>query len=329
MTTAGTSLTVWLPDLDMENQHDHKDALALAAALTRRGISVREELDPRREPDAMLVGTWKHYPLAAATRTKFPSLPIIHYCWDLYPFQMNEKTDPRTDRLRRARPTPNATRWAEYADHVRRDATEVWVPSRGVVRRVEEYCGGDVPCKVVPCNAYLWDMDVDTDWRTVSGVDLSREYVFDVMRGYTGEPMVGAAARACRRLGIQCIERAARRLTWDEFRCVTARAAVLVSTYGEASTGGLTLLEGYAHGVPVLITDSPMNGAGEYLPEDWPNVHRFKADDEDDLAVMIEFAARHMPMIDEPRSRVERLYGTGAFADRLATELRRVCLGQQ
>jgi glycosyltransferase involved in cell wall biosynthesis len=50
-----------------------------------------------------------------------------------------------------------------------------------------------------------------------------------------------------------------------EFRRALAGASVVVSPYREASTGGLAVLEALRLGKNVLVCDSPMNGAAEYL----------------------------------------------------------------
>lgn len=316
-------VNVWMPDLWMENHRGSEGPDLLVPEMRRHGVSLHSEFGEREihRCDLVFAGGWKAYELTRRLRKLHPGLPIVHYNWDLYPFQVNERTDPRTDRTRRARPTPNATRWAEYVEHLRNDVTEVWVPSSGVIRRTHEYCGSHVRCKVLLCNVFLWEPPSEVSfpepWL------LAAPYVMDVMREYTGEPMVGAVSRACGREGIPCVAKN-HRLTWDEFRYVVSHASLLVSSYNEASTGGLTLLEGYAHGVPVLLSDSPMQGANEYFPEGQPNVHRFRAGDEEDLRVMIEYASKTMTRKYAHRRWVEENYGVPAFCERLAREIRRV-----
>lgn len=316
-------VNVWMPDLWMENHRGSEGPDLLVPEMRRHGVSLHGEFEDRHvhRCDLVFAGGLRVYELTRRLRKLHPGLPIVHYNWDLYPFQVNERTDPRTDRTRRARPTPNATRWAEYVEHLRNDVTEVWVPSSGVIRRTHEYCGPHVRCKVVLCNVFLWEFE-----EAEFGVwtqHLPQQYVVDVMREYTGEPMVGAVARACAAEGIPCVAKN-HRMGWEEFKVTVANAALLVSAYNEASTGGLTLLEGYAHGVPVLISDSPMQGANEYFPGDQPNVHRFRAGDEDDLRVMIEYASKTMPRKYAHRRWVEQNYGVKAFCERLARDIRRV-----
>ena len=54
----------------------------------------------------------------------------------------------------------------------------------------------------------------------------------------------------------------------------------MVNELYEASTGGLTLLEGLQHGKVSLVSNSPYMGAGEYLQD---NAYYFQHDDFDDF----------------------------------------------
>jgi hypothetical protein len=326
-------IQVWMPEAGMENQREQEDYEALTAALKAERVYVCDPLDPdpAGDYDMAFIGSWRFYPQSREFRRLHPGKPVVQYNWDIYPFQVNEKTDPRRDRTGRARPTANATRWGEYLQELRY-ATEVWVPSQGVVDRTHQFAGRRVKCHVVKCNAYLWELeDRLTDWWQVNNVDLSKPYVVDVMREYTGEPMVGAVREVCEQLGIPCVQ-TNHKLTFDEFRCTIAKASLLVSAYNEASTGGLTLLEGYALGVPVLISDSHYQGANDYFGD---RAYRFRAGDKEDLSLMIRAAMGVLPggpisgksciyLHGSPRAWVEENYGTVPFAKRLAAGFRRV-----
>jgi glycosyltransferase involved in cell wall biosynthesis len=325
-------IQVWMPECWMENhrEQEHTDALRAALKAERVYVVDLQQVDhPVEDVDLAFFGSWKYYPRSADFRTMFPTKPVVHYNWDIYPFQVRERTDPRTDRTGRARPTPNATRWAEYISELRY-STEVWVPSQGVVRRTHEFAGPTIDCQVVRCNYFGWDKP-GADWWQVMNVDLSKPYVMDVMRQYPEEPMVGSVRRACGHLGIPCIQ-SDHRLTWDEFRCAVVNASLLVSSYNEASTGGLTLLEGYAHGVPVLVSDSPLQGANDYFGD---RAFRFQAGNEEDLESSIKFYAQVKPAPEDVRRKaageaarwVEENYGVRAFARRLAAGFRRVLRG--
>lgn len=314
-------ITVWFPDGWMENHRVQEHTDALLEALAAEKVQCVTDDDPRtvaaRSCDLGFIGSWKFYPAGVAYRAENPGKPLVHYNWDLYPFQLNERTNPRTDRTGRARPTPNACRWAEYVAELKH-AIEVWVPSEGVVLRTREFAGR--ASRVVLCNYFGWDVP-DREPPFHAGT-----YVVDVMREYTGEPMVGAVRESCQALGVPCVQ-TNHGLPWDVFQVTVAGAGLLVSAYNEASTGGLTLLEGYAHGVPVLVSDSPYQGANDYFPEDQPNFWTFKAGDKEDLKVMVEYCVRQMRQRHDSRSWVEREYGVAAFARRLADGFRRVLGG--
>ena len=69
---------------------------------------------------------------------------------------------------------------------------------------------------------------------------------------------------ACDELGLPYVI-SNHQLPFEEYKKVVARCSFIVSPLYEASTGGLTLLEGYYLGKPVLISDSPYMGAKDYF----------------------------------------------------------------
>ena len=66
----------------------------------------------------------------------------------------------------------------------------------------------------------------------------------------------------------------------EEFQKWLAEANLLLCPYYEASTGGLSLLEGFNIGKPVLVCDSPYLGAKDYFGD---NAFYFKNGDYEDL----------------------------------------------
>jgi len=69
-------------------------------------------------------------------------------------------------------------------------------------------------------------------------------------------------------------------LSESEFQKRIANCTFLVCEYYEASTGGLTLLEGHRLGKPVLVSDSPYMGAKDYFGD---RANYFKHDDYEDF----------------------------------------------
>lgn len=192
--------------------------------------------------DAVFCGTiWQSESL------KDCKLPVFHYCWDLYPWQLEGE----------AKECWKKHLWRPYVEQLKTCAG-IFVPGESTARRVEEFTGRK-DSKVVKAPVKLWEPPC---------APFDGGYVMDVMRKYP-DPNKSAVWDACKSLGIPCVEGGAN-LPWEKFKRIVAGARLLVSAYYEASTGGLTLLEGYGLGKPVLLSNSPYNGAQEYFQERAP-----------------------------------------------------------
>lgn len=244
-------------------------------------------------------------------RSKEHGIPVIHYCWDLYPWQLSG--DPEAFMT---------VWWKEYVEDLKW-ATEVWVPSSPVTKRVEEFTGRSA--KVVKCSVRPWEPDDPSHLRDGG-------YVVNVMRKYTQDPNCELVWDTCQRLGISCKETACNE-PWSKFKEIIAGARLLISPYYEASTGGLTLLEGYWHGKPVLLSNSPMMGASEYFALQKcggfsydTNAHYFRWDDPDNFAARLSFFF-HNPLphgIIGARRWITENYSEEAFAKRVADQIEAV-----
>ena len=84
------------------------------------------------------------------------------------------------------------------------------------------------------------------------------------MRPYPYDKNYGWLKRACNELKIPLVE-PNHKLSEPEFQKVIAECSFLCTEYHEASTGGLTLLEGHRLGKPVVISDSKYMGARDYF----------------------------------------------------------------
>ena len=78
---------------------------------------------------------------------------------------------------------------------------------------------------------------------------------------------MGWPRRACRELDIP-LKESGHRLSEEEFQRTVAHCTFLCTEYEEASTGGLTLLEGFRLGKPVVVSDSKYMGARDYLGDE-------------------------------------------------------------
>jgi len=231
----------------------------------------------------------------------FPKVPVVHYCWDLYPWVVTNKD------------YPDHRRWVHYMRELRR-AKEVWVPTTPVVKRVEQFLKRDA--HVVKCPVPFWDPD-----------EPARDggYVVDVMRRYPKEPNVGLVTKVCAELGIPHAETGAS-LSWDDYRRTIANARLLVSSYYEASTGSLALLEGYRLGKPVLLSDSPWHGGRDLFGD---RATYFRWDDEQEFAATLNIVYQAGVTAPEDSAYwAEATYGETAFAHRMAERLREVVGGR-
>jgi glycosyltransferase involved in cell wall biosynthesis len=281
---------VWFPGLFTEAHREAGGSDELVRELASLGYECTPDCD---RVDLVFCGSvWK----AAEVRRADPPIPIVHYNWDVYPFQVDH--DPRT--------------WLPYLEDLKK-AVAVLVPSECTVRRTWEFANASAT--VVKAAIRPWDVPP-----AFAGAPPPHSYVLDVMRQYE-DPNRGAVKLACERLGIPCIETRCAR-PWDEFRWLVANARLLVSAYFEASTGGLTLLEGYWHGVPCLLSDSPRHGGQDYLHD---RADYFRWDDRGELESGIRrlFDGPRRVNVSEARPWITREYSQKAFARRLAAQFAR------
>lgn len=286
-------MKVFFPDGYTEAHRTEERQADLHAELTKLGLEV-ETKDPS-DCDVTLCGTiWQ------SERVKEAGLPYVHYCWDLYPWQIEGRSIECW----------KSYLWGPYLTQLR-DAAAIVVPGKSTAERVKEYVGRESTVVHAPVKP----------WPAPS---LSREKgVVDVMRKYP-DPNRHAVRDACRRLGVPWLETGAG-LSWEFFQHVVSHASVLASVYFEASTGGLTLLEGYALGKPVILCNSPYSGTAEYFPDGTPNTRKVQWDDPKELeeAVLAMHSAK-------PHSKknaldwVKETYSDTNFAKGLLKVLERV-----
>lgn len=304
-------MRVYFPRYQIESHREPWQSAALVVELAKLGVECVLEMDDRC--DAVFVGSFLAAADAANGYTKhphnipfpgykhFPDVPVIHYCWDLYPWQVEGKHDDNPD---------YAWRWLHYVKLLRQ-AAEVWVPSGAVLPRLQQYADRDGV--VIPACTPLWEPPEPPR---------NGSYVVDVMRKYPQDPNRDAVREACAELNIPCVETGAS-LSWNEYRRTIANARLLVSAYAEASTGSLALLEGYRLGKPVLLCDSPLNGGVDYFGD---RAAYFRWNDRADLKAKLQLlydrpGCNSAPFAD---AWVRGQYGEAAFARRAAARLKEI-----
>ena len=156
----------------------------------------------------------------------------IFYVWDMYP-------------------------WGEYKNNYGylKECDEIWVPSNEVILRLNEFYDIDPSkCKVIKAYAELFEAD---------NIEVkNNNFVYHPVRQYD-DPNRGFIEKACDILDIPYLK-SEHSLSYDEYKEKVLTCSFLVLDYMEASTGGLTMIEGYYHGKNILLSDSLYQGGRDY-----------------------------------------------------------------
>lgn len=162
-------------------------------------------------------------------------LPLAVYCWDYYLWAHGKMT--------------MSGDWVQYAKLLA-EADVIFVPSSAQQLRLKELLGLD---------SYV----VLTGVPTYEGEVSDGRYILDPLRYYPEENSHWAEM-AAKELGIPIIH-SEHGFSEEEFRSLVRNCSFLTSCVREASTGGLSLIEGLWHGKPSLVSNSPYMGARDYL----------------------------------------------------------------
>jgi hypothetical protein len=186
-------------------------------------------------------------------KSKYPHIKTIMYVWDLYPW------------------TPYARGYSDIKEY-----TEIWVPSHEVILRLHEiYNVNPDKCKVVKCYAEFFE--------DINNSKSNTNHIYHAVRSYQ-DPNKGFTERACELLDLPLIK-SEHNLSFEEYKETILKSAFLVLEYKEASTGGLTMLEGYYHGKNLLFSDSIYQGGRDYFGD---RAYYFKDGDFDDFTEKIQ-----------------------------------------
>ena len=188
-------------------------------------------------PDAVLCMSINRVDHARYALGRWPDVPLFVYHWDCYSWVWT-------------RPRPHEYNYQAYGELLK-EARRIWVPSLCTALQAGKWWG--VESKVVWPSCPYWDADQVED----------RGYALCTLRAIPDD-CVGWFEKTCQELNIPCVT-PNHDLGNDNYRNVVENCRLIVSTYREASTGGLSLLEAYHLGKRVLISDSPLNGANEYF----------------------------------------------------------------
>lgn len=194
-------------------------------------------IDMDESYDVVILGTVSRQDLAWLALEKFPDVPLITYCWDFYKWALEGK-NPGYD-------------WLKYKQLLYKSKL-VLVPSRAQQRRLWDMLG--CSSEVLLASVDVYEHEVSNDG-----------YVLDPVRTYPDEN-AGWVERACSEIGIPYVH-SEHGYTQEQFRDLVSRCSFMTCAYREASTGGLSLVEGLWNGKVSLVSDSPYMGASDYLGE--------------------------------------------------------------
>lgn len=187
--------------------------------------------------------------VASAARAE-SSKPLVTYCWDYYLWAHEGRH--------------HSHNWSSYAQFLK-ESDLVLVPSISQQLRLRELLG--IEAVVIHTGIPTYELPVSDE-----------RFILDPVRYYPEENKTWAE-EAAQELGIPIVH-SEHQYSQEEFQKLVATCTFLTCTYREASTGGLSLMEGLCLGKPSLVSNSPYMGAKDYLG---PFGTYFQYDDFEDL----------------------------------------------
>lgn len=185
---------------------------------------------------------------------RFPSALFFAYNWDCYAWVWDNPRQGEYDYHRYGR--------------LLGITEEVWVPSDCTGFRTAEWWGLENWHTITSCCPYWEYANVRDDG-----------YALCTLREIP-DPSWGRLESACKQLGIPLIM-TRHEQDYEAYKDAVAGCRFIVSHLDELSTGGLSLLEAYYHGKPVLLSNSPWNGGADYFGN-WAEY--FQHDNDTDFA---------------------------------------------
>jgi len=208
---------------------------------------------------------------------QFPEVPVVNYVWDWYPWVTKDGSEH--------------PQYHKYKKYLR--TTTILTPNQGTTERLKE---DGFDSTVVKFSIPVYEVETGDD-----------RFVLDPVRYYP-ERNAEWIQKACKELDIPC-RHTEHGLSMEDFRKLVGTCSLITCGYLEASTGGLTLMEGLWNGKPSLVSDSPLLGSKEYLGE-WGNY--FDCNDYEDLKKKLKYLWDNPPKIDKEKA---RQYITDNFSD--------------
>lgn len=193
--------------------------------------------------------------------------PLAVYCWDYYKWAHEG-----------VRTGGNAWEWSQYAQMLK-EADVVMVPSSGQQLRLKELLGVDA-------------VVVHTGIRTLQSPASDGGFILDPVRYYPEENRTWAED-AAHELSIPIVH-SEHQYSESDFKKLIASCSFMICAYREASTGGLTLMEGLSLGKVSLVSNSPYMGARDYVGD---LGYYFQYDDFEDLKKQMHMLWTTRPVV--------------------------------
>ena len=310
-------MKVWFYNFQTEAHRKWQRGFELVRCLEAEGIECTLHLDSTC--DVALCGTFwaaEAFDHIVRREQEFryereqPRIKVCHICWDLYRANVSGKREGMCDTEKMA--------WARYVCNLATATDLIIAPSKSAKIRMHgthshgyNLLNSKILVVKSACDPWYKNWPID---RVGDG-----GYVVDVCRKF-GDVNDHAVKEECEKLKIPCIE-LDQKYSWNEFQIMIAQSRLLVCAYQEASTGGLALLEGYALGKPVLLSDAPANGGKDYFGN---RAAYFRWNRPMDLARCLEDLFHNSPSLnaDECRSWVSSNYSDESMASQLAIVMR-------
>jgi len=234
------------------------------------------------------------YKEAEELSKKYPHIPVVNYVWDYYKFAHDGKHwwDD----------------WKGYAEFLKKSNLLI-VPSSAQQLRLRELLG-------------LESVVVKTGHKVETMETKDNRYVLDHMRWYPEENEKWIVT-ACETQYIPVIHPNHKYLESD-FKKTIANCTFLACGYIEASTGGLTILEGLWNGKPVLLSNSSYQGGKDYAGE---FATYFQYDDYNDCKNKVKEMFENPPKIDieKVRKYISENFSYELMAKNLEREFKKIC----
>ena len=170
---------------------------------------------------------------------RWPGIPFFAYNWDTYEWVWEN-------------PRPNEYDYKRYGELLAK-AREIWTPSYCTCLRTKQWYGLD--SKVIPSAVPFWSYP--------SEKIVDNGYLLCPLREIPDKNW-NWFERACKELDIP-YRMSKHDLSFEDYQKTVAGCRGIVSHLYEASTGGLTLMEGYYLGKPCLLSNSTWHGGKDYF----------------------------------------------------------------